>query len=323
MADVGMARGSRRASQRQKLAGTVACLVAGAGLSVVPVGGASAAPDPGMSIGPMPAAAAVPLAQAGEITMWGPLADPLHPHDSGQTTVPASLSGVAVTQVAVTSAVTLALTAAGHVVAWGANGARLERVPEAVSTAQVAQIATSTESYAGAVTRDGRVLTWGRKYSTATPLDVPAGLSGVKQLAMTYTNAVALKADGSVVAWGQNEAVNAPPPGLTATAIAASTGAVVYALTTDGKVTGWGEATSGELTLPTEVRQAGNVKSVVAFNGGGAALLADNTVVMWGPLASKNQAWLAGLHAVSITALGSYLGVVDPDGVPHERDILN
>ena len=235
--------------------------------------------------------------------------------------MPPSLSGVAVTQVAVTDTFTLALTAAGRVVGWGANSARLERIPEAVNAAPVAQVA-AYYGYAGVVTRDGKVLTWGRKYASATPLDVPAGLSGVKQLALTYENAVALKNDGTVVAWGGVDAVNAPPPDLRATAIATSQSAV-YALTTDGKVTAWGTNGSGELTLPPEVRQAGNVKAIAAYNrtgGGGMALLANNTIVTFGAgLEPETTTWLTGLDAVSITANNRYLGVVDHDGVLHQQ----
>jgi len=316
MASVGMARDSGRTVRPKRLAGAVAGIVAAAGLSVVPMSGASAAADPGMSVVPMPVGA-VPLAQAGELAMWGPFL-PDDPHE-GQTTVPASLADVAVTQVAVSDSVTLALTAAGRVVSFGANSARVERLPDAVKAAKVAQIAVDGNDYAGAVTRDGRVLTWGRKTSVGSPLDVPAGLSGVKQLAISSMNAVALKNDGSVVAWGKEPAINAPPSGLTATAITTSYNAV-FALTTSGTVKAWGSNADGELTLPASVKQDGNVKAVAAFNNGAIALLTNDTLVSWGGTWDLDTpAWLASLDPVSITGSYDYLGVVDSDGVIHQR----
>ena len=75
--------------------------------------------DPGeatpLSVPGMP----VSLAQAGELALWGDNAD-------GQLTVPASLDGVAISQVVLPDHARLALTADGRVVGWGANASRLE-----------------------------------------------------------------------------------------------------------------------------------------------------------------------------------------------------
>lgn len=144
-----------------------------AGLCVVPRGAAFADADPGMSIAPMPVTP-VSLAQAGEVVQWRSN----KPAEQRLTEVPASLSGVAVTQVAMAASVGFAVTAAGRLVSWGGNDAGLQKIPAEVASAEVAQVATAPDAYAGVVTRSGEVITWGYKRNFETPLDVPAGLTG-------------------------------------------------------------------------------------------------------------------------------------------------
>ncbi|TYL55920.1 hypothetical protein FXB39_01605 [Nocardioides sp. BGMRC 2183] len=221
---------------------------------------------------------AVPLERAGELRLWGD-------NTYDQATVPASLRGVAISQVVFPDAAALALTADGRVVGWGSNADRLQQVPDEVASAKVAQIATGPYggAYAGAVTRDGRVLTWGAKRAFATPLNVPAGLRGVKQLAIADFAAAALKDDGSVVAWGMPDyGRTAVPEGLKATAITAQDHQF-FALTEQGTVVTWGYPVTGG--LPAMVQIPGNVKAIASTTTGTLALLADDTLVAFGTTA--------------------------------------
>jgi hypothetical protein len=243
-------------------------------VGLVPAG-AEAAADPVPFVVP---GTAVPLAQAGEVALWGDNA-------AGQSTVPAALAGVAVTQVVRPSLAGLALTADGRVVGWGSNPERLDQVPPEVSAVKVAQIA-AWGGYAGAVTTDGRVLTWGKKRQFANPLNVPAGLSGVRQLAMAEYSAAALKDDGSVVAWGQPDwGQTDVPAGLRATAVVAMpTG--YLALTDAGTVVGWGQPPAGG--IPDVLRAPGSVRALTASPTGALALMADDSLVWFGG-GSQNQ----------------------------------
>ncbi|GAA4758452.1 hypothetical protein GCM10023350_50280 [Nocardioides endophyticus] len=244
---------------------TAVALVLGAA-GVVPASADPAETIP-LSVPGMP----VSLAQAGELTVWGG-------NEYGQSTVPASLAGVAVSQVVLPAAATLALAADGRVVGWGGSPDRLHQVPAEVAEAKVAQIAAA-DRFAGAVTRDGRVLVWGKKSALGSPLDVPAGLSGVKQLAISSVAAIALKTDGSVVAWGRNYAgMLDVPAGLKATAIAASTSRF-FALTEQGTVVQWG--TPGN-QMPNALSEPGNVKAIASAGNSALALLADNTLAGFG-----------------------------------------
>jgi Bacterial Ig-like domain (group 3) len=222
---------------------------------------------------------AVSLAQAGELGLWGDNA-------YGQSTVPASLEGVAIKQlVRPDGRSTLALTAAGKVVGWGANHEKLEQVPAEVAAAKVVQIAADPEGgFAGAVTADGRVLVWGKKRVTANPAQVPAGLTGVKQLVMGSYAAGALKADGSVVTWGLLKAIGepdslsaTPPAGLKATAIATTTLNHWLALKEDGSLVAWGARLDDPTAkLPANLTVPGSVKAITSNSVRFLVLRTDN-----------------------------------------------
>jgi hypothetical protein len=292
--------------------GAVAGLLV-AGLSMVPGSSAFAAADPGMSIAPMPVTP-VSLAQAGQVVQWDSTA-PLLPDASRMADVPASLSGVAVTQVALSDSVGFAVTAAGRLVSWGDDGARLQDIPADVAATQVAQVATAVSQYAGVVTRTGEVKVWGTSRNFTTPRDVPAGLTGVTQLALSNNRALALRNDGTVVSWGVATAsVGEPPPGLKATAIAL-TGTAALALTVDDSVVAWGYADDPVLELPSAVQEPGNVKAIAATSGGAIAILADDSVLAWGFVSTPEE--LAAADPIAVVGSSEYLAVVDSDGVIH------
>ena len=254
---------------------------------------------------------AVSLAQAGELVVWS--------GEPGQaTTFPAWLSGVAVTQVVMPIDAGLALTADGRVVGWGKDEWTLRAVPPVVAAAKVAQIAAFGPC-AGAVTRDGRVLMWGPTCALSfSPQAVPAGLSDVEQLAITYTAGIALKRDGSVVAWGRNvQGITDVPDGLRATAVVAG-GATAYALTEEGTVVSWGDAPE----LPASMQQPGNVKAIAASATGVLALLADNTLVAPGNAGAEEE--FAGVEPVLLAngGYGSEFGIVDRDRAIHHWNAL-
>ena len=121
------------------------------------------------------------------------------------------------------------------------------------------------------------IVTWG-SFPTGddTRTNVPPGLTNVLAVAAGYYHDLALKADGTVVGWGQNGAGQTDvPPGLSnVTAIAAGAGHSL-ALRSDGAVIAWGSTT----------RVPGDLTNVVAIDAGAnnsLALKSDGTVVAWG-----------------------------------------
>jgi len=268
---------------RRCVASGVAGLVAGA-LSVLPGGPAvaDADPDPGTLIAPMPVLP-VALAQAGEVRQWLASDDGSSESNERLGEVPGSLTGVAVTQIAMADSVGFAVTADGRLVSWGGGDERLQEFPAEVAAAEVAQVATATSKYSGVVTRQGEVIVWGAKRLFADPTEVPAeAKSGVKQLVLTLNSAIALKNDGTVVVWGTPDAdLLEPPEGLRATAITASNGGTeAYALTEDGNVVAWGDEDAVD-AIPEAAREPGNVTAIASDGERQLALLADGSLLRW------------------------------------------
>jgi alpha-tubulin suppressor-like RCC1 family protein len=153
----------------------------------------------------------------------------------------------------------------------------------------------------------------------STPVQV-AGLTGVTAIAAGSAHSVALKSDGSVVAWGVNSSGQlgngtttqrtspTTVPGLTGVvAIAAGLNHTV-ALKSDGSVVAWGENANGQLGDSTDTDRTGPVgvsgltSGVVAIAAGHYHTLAvksDGSVVAWGNNAngqvgdgSQTTAWV-------------------------------
>src|SRR5690606_18011402 len=90
---------------------------------------------------------------------------------------------------------------------------------------------------------------------------------------------VALRRDGTVFAWGENDHGQATvPPGLQDVVQVAAYHYVSAALRADGTVVVWG-LESAVSFFPSDLT---DVVQIALGEGGGAALLADGTVRAWG-----------------------------------------
>ncbi|MDQ6523631.1 hypothetical protein RB608_08480 [Nocardioides sp. LHD-245] len=308
-------------------AGLAVALAVGLGLTAVP---AEAGDDPASGAGasePGPMVLPVSLDQAGAYIGW----DETGPAQ-GQTSLPAELQGVALSEVATSRTVTVALTATGRVVAWGQDERMMQVVPAAVAAAKVVDLdATSTN--VGVVTADGRVMVWGMSASYGDATDLPAELTSpsgpgqarVVQLALGQFNGYALKDDGTVTAWGNpggpgfsgQDGMLDVPDGLRATQLAANAGAA-YALTTDGTVVGWGAtADQPSWALPPATQVPDNVLAISVSAGCGYALLADGSIARWGSVGICTPPDLGGKKAVAVTGgkIDQHFLVQDQDGV--------
>jgi hypothetical protein len=120
----------------------------------------------------------------------------------------------------------------------------------------------------------GRVVAWGN-------LSVPPGLTNVVAVSGGYEHCMALKSDGTVVAWGGNSYAQTNVP-ATLTNVVAIDGSAAYhsmALKGDGTVVAWGYNESGQCNVPP------GLANVVAIAGGAhcsLALKSDGTVAGWG-----------------------------------------
>ena len=113
--------------------------------------------------------------------------------------------------------------------------------------------------------------------------NVPPDLSDVIAVAAGEDHSMALKSDGTVVVWGYSSGFGPPtvPPDL-ADVVGISCSRHFLALRSDGTVAAWGDNSSGQIEVPGDL---GDVVSVSAGFTDSLALKADGTVVGWGTTA--------------------------------------
>jgi alpha-tubulin suppressor-like RCC1 family protein len=214
-----------------------------------------------------------------------------HPH-YGQSIVPAAASDevIAIAAGAVSS---LALKSNGTVVAWGHNDVGQLTVPAGLGP--VVAIASSTDSsHFLALKANGTLAAWGYNtlgqvtgspssgIATANPV-APGGqtITDVVAIAAGSHHNLALKYNGTVVAWGTNQfGSTVVPSGLNNVVAVAAGYDHCLALKADGTVVAWGGLnTYGEITVPAGL---GGVVAISAAGDHSVALKSDGTVVAWG-----------------------------------------
>ncbi len=246
--------------------------------------------------------------------------------------VPVPVRGLTgVTAVAATASSAFALRSDGTVWAWGSGllgtGAYVEatvpvRLPDLTDVVAI----EAGDSTVYALRSDGTVWSWGDNSSgslgTGTtddhayaPVRLPT-ITDVVSVGAGDSNGYAVRADGTVWAWGANgagqlgngqdcdpdnpaqcaSAVPVQVTGLTGVSAIAAGHDTAYAVRTDGTVAAWGSSHRGKLgdgvpcddyttcvvRTPVAVTGLTGVTAVASFSFGGYALRADGTVWSWG-----------------------------------------
>jgi hypothetical protein len=148
-----------------------------------------------------------------------------------------------------------------------------------------------------------KVSQWGG--STVFP---PTGLSNAVAVAAGGSHYLAVKNDGTVVAWGSNTFGESSVPAGLSNVVAVSCGSRhSVALKADGTVVAWGvSSVIGETAVPAGLR---NVVAIDTGNGHNLALVADGTVVAWGENEYGQSNVPAGLSNVVAVACGGWYSI--------------
>jgi alpha-tubulin suppressor-like RCC1 family protein len=143
---------------------------------------------------------------------------------------------------------------------------------------------TATNAYGFAISSDallaqGNVAVWG------TNTVVPLAATNVVMLAAgnnssIYSHVLALRADGTIVSWGNNSVDQTNVPASATNIVAVAAGAThSLALRADGTLLTWGNNNSGLLNIPSSLS---NVVAISAGRQHSLALRSDGKVVAWG-----------------------------------------
>lgn len=149
--------------------------------------------------------------------------------------------------------------------------------------------------------------------TTFAQCNVPAGNDFVKITANAMYS-VALRADGSLVAWGlDNYGVLAVPAGNDFVAVEAGTYQCI-ALRADGRMEIWGNNSSGQCDLPAG-QDFTAVSSGIAFN---LAIRANGSICAWGNNGQGQCAFPARTDYIAISAGGNFsMAIVRNDPLPN------
>jgi hypothetical protein len=165
----------------------------------------------------------------------------------------------------------------------------------------------------------GTVVGWGGQVMPYVPPGVPFRAAAI---AAGSSHSLALKSDGTVVAWGYNaHGESTVPDDLSGVIAIAAGGAHSLALKSDGTVVAWGHNEIGQSTVPDDLI---GVAAIAAGSSHSLALKSDGTFVAWGWNWFGQNSVLRNLSGVIAIAAGERhnLAVVGDVAPPVEPLLL-
>ena len=167
----------------------------------------------------------------------------------------------------------------GVVYEWGKLTDRLKQIP--ADMGKVVDIAVG-QDHVLAVNEEGKLFTWGFNRMNLNRIPAEIQSKKVKSIAAGYQVSVVVLEDGSVVKWGNENAVDivdskAKGENVKLVRVNIQTG---LALTEDGKLIPLAKRATAFDAVPDEIQ--GKVKDIVLTDKTALALLEDGSIVCWG-----------------------------------------
>jgi len=238
---------------------------------------------------------AMALKADGTVVVWG--YDPANK----LVTVPPGLSNVV--DISLGGEHNLVLTADGTVMSWGDD----EAAPVPAGLSNVVAI-SGGGSYTLVLKRDGTIQQWGGPYGS--PPAGLSNIVAIAECHSEFGDELVLTREGTVVEWPcvYNDDTYKMPPGLADVVAIASGDSHALALRKDGTVVAWGYA-SGDYMNPNfgQMNVPAGLSNVVAIAAGPAISLAlkkDGTVAVWGDNGHHQVDLAAGLNNIVAIAAG-------------------
>ncbi|MEK7678479.1 MAG: hypothetical protein AAB676_21845, partial [Verrucomicrobiota bacterium] len=111
-------------------------------------------------------------------------------------------------------------------------------------------------------------------------ISIPSGLTNATAIAAGYFHSLALRSDGTILAWGWNDHGQTNiPTGLTNVVAIAAGDYHCLALKKNGQVVGWGGNNDSQIEIPKGLT---NVLAIAAGGAHSLALTIDGSVISWG-----------------------------------------
>ncbi len=245
--------------------------------------------------------AAVAVRSNGSVAVWGTGRPPEQYAFAGRglTNVPPGLADVIDVSVNFESA--MARKRDGTFIGWGVNAAYEATLPPFhTGIVSLGSSSSLRQQDAFFLNRAGRLESTGFEYAPPPPdlTNVVAFARGGPGAngAISYNHNLALRRDGTVVAWGDNPHGQTDVPAGLSNVVAVSAGGYhSVALRADGRVVAWGLNNFGQTNVPPSLT---GVKAISAGAYYNIALRSNGTMVTWG-LVPPNQPDLNDVVAVS------------------------
>ena len=163
-------------------------------------------------------------------------------------------------------------------------GAKFDGGICAANLNNVIYIAATANSFA-AMKQDGTVIAWGGNSANAgsyNPIPSLSQLSGVGNIYSNYYCMFALKGDGSMLGWGEDDCVNVPASGVKNVEEVYTNKLSTFVIKSDDSYQGWGLSVASGSTPPTTGLSMANYIQVESNTGSFCVIQASTDVVCWG-----------------------------------------